>query len=118
VNNFCALDAGGKKAEAEGRGHELVEESEQPSPSVPVLAGATPSRAPNIIEMRTPSASLALGTGADLSSAKNLSMRRNLELLPLVSARNFCTIIHGVRGAVRGCRDGLIVVAILNCTTS
>jgi hypothetical protein len=76
VNNFCALDAGGKKAEVEGRGHELVEELEQPSPSVPLSAGATPSRAPNVVEMRTPGASLAVGTGADLGSAKNISKWR------------------------------------------
>jgi hypothetical protein len=43
LDHFSALDAWGKKAEAEGRGHKLVEELEH---SVPVLGGATPSRAP------------------------------------------------------------------------
>jgi hypothetical protein len=76
VNNFRPLHAGGKKAEAQGRGDKLVEESEQPSPSVPVLVGATPSRAPNVVDMRTPGADLTLGTGADLGSAKNISKRR------------------------------------------
>jgi hypothetical protein len=55
----------------------LVEESEQPIPSVPFLAGATPSRAPDVVEMHTPGADLTLGTGADVGSAKNISKRRN-----------------------------------------
>jgi hypothetical protein len=76
VTNFRALHAGGKKVEAQGRGDKFVKESEQPSPSVLFSAGARPSRAPNIVEMRTSGADLTLGTGADVGSAKNISKRR------------------------------------------
>jgi hypothetical protein len=73
LDHLSALDAGGKKAEAEGRRHKLVEESEH---FVPVLGAATPSRAPQVVKMRTSGASLALGTGVDLGSANNISKRR------------------------------------------
>jgi hypothetical protein len=76
LTRFHALHAGGKKLETHLRGDKQVEESEQPTPSVPYSVAATPSRAQNVVDIRTPGADLTLGTGPDFGSAKNMTKRR------------------------------------------